>query len=352
MVARRTALALLVSAAALGACREPDPMGPDDLAGLDLIGVDLALPPGVDGAMPVKLDPTTSLTIVMEPGDSGAMLLSAINGATTSVHMTMYQLTAQSVVDALIARKAAGKEVKVVLNKDFPNGMGSNAAVYTQLQNGGVQVTWAPTKFQYTHQKTVLIDSSTAIIMTMNASVSAFTDNREILAFDTDAADVAEAEAIFQADFTGGSTNTTGKLITAPDNAEARLIALVDKAVTTLDIEGEVFSADSLLQAVGRAQKRGVAIRVVLSDQTPTNAQAVAVMGMKQVGIPVKKCATPYIHSKAIVVDGTLAYAGSENFTANSLENNRELGVLVGKKSEVDKISAAISADFAAGTNL
>ncbi len=37
---------------------------------------------------------------------------------------------------------------------------------------------------------------------------------------------------------------------------------------------------------------------------------------------------SPYIHAKSILADGKLAYVGSINFTANSMENNRELGIL------------------------
>jgi phosphatidylserine/phosphatidylglycerophosphate/cardiolipin synthase-like enzyme len=188
--------------------------------------------------------------------------------------------------------------------------------------------------------------------MTMNASESAFTGNREFLAIDTDPADVAETEAIFQADWAGTSITPNGKLLVAPVNAEPYLVALIDQAKTSVDLEGEVLSADSTLQALGRAKKRGCTVRVLLSDQTPTTAGMLAIMELKQVGIPVHSLGTPYIHAKAIVTDGTLAYVGSENFTANSLENNRELGLVVGTQSEVTKIANAISADFSAGTAL
>ncbi|MCX5747449.1 MAG: phospholipase D-like domain-containing protein [Proteobacteria bacterium] len=40
-------------------------------------------------------------------------------------------------------------------------------------------------------------------------------------------------------------------------------------------------------------------------------------------------------HTAAIVVDGARAFIGSENFTANSLGYNREVGVLFQTASEV-----------------
>ena len=334
------------------ACREETSSGADDLAGLDLIGVDLTGFPAGDMSGPIVLQSTSAVTVIVEPGDNGDMLVAAINAATTSVHMTMYQLTSSRVTNALKARKAAGKDVKVVLNKTFPGGMGSNASVYAELMAAGVAVAYAPSSFTYTHEKALIIDGAAAWIMTMNASEAAFNGNREFIAIDTDPADVAETEAIFQADFSGTAITPTGKLLTAPVNAQERLIALLDQATTTVDLEGEVLSASTILEALGRAKKRGCTVRVVISDQTPTSAGASAIAALKQVSIPVRSVSTPYIHSKAIVADGKLAYMGSENFTQNSLENNRELGVLVGKKSEVDKISAAIDADFKIGKDL
>jgi cardiolipin synthase A/B len=324
-------------------------LGVDDLAAADLAGADDAAAPDLAHA---PLQTTQDVTILVEPEDESDALVNAITGAQTSVHMTMYLLSAQPVIDALVARKQAGKDVKVLLNKSFPNGMGTNATVYSALTTAGVEVQWAPTTFQYTHAKVVIVDATKAFIMTMNATGSAFTDNREYVAIDTDAADVAEAEAIFQADWTGAAITPTGKLLTAPANAEDRLVALVDQAASTVDVEAEIFSAASILEALGRADKRGVAVRVVLSDETPSAAQTQAVNAMKAVDIPVRQLKTPFLHAKTIVVDGQRAYVGSINFTVNSLTNNRELGVVVGKKAEVDKIAAAFALDFAAATPL
>ena len=49
-----------------------------------------------------------------------------------------------------------------------------------------------------------------------------------------------------------------------------------------------------------------------------------------------------YIHAKAIVADGTDAFAGSENFSAPSMDYNRELGLMLTNRS--DPGAAAITA--------
>lgn len=306
-----------------------------------------------DGSMNLPpLQYTTQLTITVEPQDQGNVLKDALTSATTSIHMTMYELSDNTVIQTLKSQHAAGLDVRVLLNKTFPSGQGSSSSVYSELMSSGVQVKYAPSRYQYTHEKAVVLDGATALIMTMNAASSAFTGNREYVATDTDPDDVSETESIFESDWADMPTATTGKLVTAPDNAETRLVEFIDGAGMTIDLEGEVFSSDAILQAIGRAQKRGVTIRVVLSDEPPTNAQTQAVNGMKQVGIPVVTVHAPDIHAKAIVIDGNRCYIGSENFTANSLENNRELGVLFNNATEVQKVAATIDADFKAGTAL
>ena len=56
--------------------------------------------------------------------------------------------------------------------------------------------------------------------------------------------------------------------------------------------------------------------------------------------------------SKALVVDGMRAYVGSENFTYQSLNQNRELGLIVTDAASVQTIASTIAADYASGRAL
>jgi phosphatidylserine/phosphatidylglycerophosphate/cardiolipin synthase-like enzyme len=318
---------------------------------------------------------TSSVTIIVEPnGKDNAELVAAINAAKTYVHMTMYEIDDTNVLSALTARKAAGVEVEVVLNQTFPAGTTtSNQPAYTQLTGAGVGVVWSSTAFTYTHEKTVIIDGSTAWIMTMNAEKSSPRYNREYLAIDTDATDVAEAEAIFAADYAGKSITGSGPLVVAPDppnNARSSLVALIDSATTSLDVEVEEFSdlgsksTTGVVTAVASAASRGVKVRVVLANTTPEADQTTAIGDVKSAGGSVvvsggtsgaATASSPYIHAKAILVDcaGTACrkgFVGSENFSGGSLGYNRELGVFITAASELAKIKTAIDTDFAAGT--
>jgi len=305
---------------------------------------------GVEDAGEEEAATTTSaVQIFVEPSDNAQVLVSSLQNAQSSIHMTMYLLTNNTVINTLIAKKKAGLDVKVVLNKNFPSSGTDNTNVFNNLQSNGVEVVWAPSLYVYTHEKAIIVDGASVWIMTMNVTFSSPTSNREYLALDTDPDDVAEAEVIFQADFTNSGASPTGKLLVAPINARAGILDLINNAQTKLDVEDEELSDSQVVPALVAAHDRGVAVRVVLSDDSPTTAMANAVATLEGAGIAVKKLATPYVHAKAIVADDTLAYVGSENLTQNSLDANRELGLIVSALSEVAKVETTIDSDFGAG---
>ena len=320
---------------------------------------------------------TGHLTVQVAPDPTlPDQIVAAIEGATVSVHMTMYILDDDKIVAALLDRKQAGLDVRVVLNQTFPTGtVQTNPATFTKLQGAGIGVVWrngppGAHAGAYTHEKAFVLDGKRAFIMTMNLDHSAPLYNREYLVIDDTPADVAETDAIFLADYTGTADTSGAPLVVSPGppgNSRAALVALIDAATTTLDVEGEEFSdntAGGVTAAIAAAAHRGVATRVVVANDTFSTAETTAIATVKAGGAKVvmsggtsgkATAANPYIHAKAIVIDcaGTTCargYLGSENFTGNSLGDNRELGLILDDATELSKVEAAITTDFAKGT--
>ncbi|AKU99963.1 phospholipase D [Labilithrix luteola] len=301
---------------------------------------------------------SSNVTIQVQPSDSAAAIISAIQGAKKSVHMTMYLLTNTTVQDALIALHKAGKDVKVVLNKNFPPNGGDNTTSFNKLKAAGVDVVYAPGAYTFTHEKAVIIDGAKVLIMTMNLTGTSARDNREFIATDSDPQDVADAETIFNADYTSTTVSLNGKLVVSPSEAQpvdprGRLTALIASAKKTLDVEIQSLSDSALTDAIIAAQDAGVKVRIVTTapgDNEETPAELQMLTKMKAKSIPIVGLSKPYIHAKAIVVDGALAFVGSQNFTPTALFQNRELGVVTDATTEVAKVQTVIAQDFAAGT--
>ncbi|HUJ62123.1 MAG TPA: phospholipase D-like domain-containing protein [Kofleriaceae bacterium] len=307
------------------------------------------------------------MSIIVEPdGMKGAELVSAINAAHTSVYMTMYQIDDTDVIDALVARAKAGLDVQAVLDGSS-TCKSWNTSAYNTFNSNGVKAVWSSPSFTYTHEKTVIIDGTTAWIMTMNANTSSPEYNREYLAIDTDASDVAEATAIFKADHAMQSITPSGALVVADTNARQKLVQLINSATKTLDVEVEEFSdtnSNGIVDAVTAAANRGVTVRVVIANDTLDANGMQAINMVKNAGGKVVMtgptsdagtASNPYIHAKAIIVDcvsGTCAsgFVGSENFSAGSVGYNRELGVIFDEADQLAKVESSITSDFSRGT--
>jgi len=74
-----------------------------------------------------------------------------------------------------------------------------------------------------------------------------------------------------------------------------------------------------------RLRARGVQVRLLL----PWHASALDVAMLVWGGVQVRELRTPYIHAKYVGVDDRIAWLGSENFSTNSLDRNREVALLI-----------------------
>jgi phosphatidylserine/phosphatidylglycerophosphate/cardiolipin synthase-like enzyme len=308
---------------------------------------------------------STNLSILVYPnGNHAAELIAAINGAKTSVYMTMYEIDDSGVIGAIESAKSRGLDVKVILDGSTTT-RSNNTDAYSSFSG---YVVWSSPNFTYTHEKCVMIDHTQAWIMTANAESSVPEDNREYLVIDGDLADVTEAEAIFKADYANQSILPSGDLVVANTNARPDLVSLIGTAQKSLDIEDEEFSDDDsngITDAVVAAAKKGVVVRLVVAGGTPTSAQTTALDDVKAApgaSVYVSSVAdgngspsNPYIHAKAILVDCAtgackIGFIGSENMTAGSLLYNRELGVICDDPTQLAKVLTAMETDFGKAT--
>ncbi|TVT30918.1 hypothetical protein FNH05_28745 [Amycolatopsis rhizosphaerae] len=289
-------------------------------------------------------------TLLTLPDQGESAIYNFINSATKSLDMTMYELRDTTVTTDLVNRQKAGVKVRVILDAQHTS---VNGAAYSALQAGGVSVEYSSSAFTYTHQKTITVDGAESYISTGNLDSTYYSTSRDYGVFDTDSNDVAAIEAVFNADFAQTSiTPSDGDdLVWSPTDSQTQLLNLINGAQHSLDVEEEEFGDTALVNAIVADAQRGVAVRVVAENRN--SSYTTQINQVVAAGGQVKTYTSStgyYIHAKAIVADyGTSTakvFQGSENFSDNSLNHNRELGLIVSDAGVLSGIESAFNADF------
>jgi cardiolipin synthase A/B len=203
----------------------------------------------------------------------------------------------------------------------------------------------------------MIIDGTTAYIMTSNFSRSALGGssgsssytNREYGIIDTNSTDVQAVTAIFNADWNETTAQFNDpNLVVSPINSRNAFNTLISSAHHTLLIEAEEMNDSDIEHALANAAQHGVQVEVILpaasSSSGDSNSQGIA--AIKQGGLQVREDPQLYMHAKIIIVDGQRAFVGSENISTQSLDQNRELGIIVSDTAVLNKLQATFQYDW------
>lgn len=341
---------------------------------------------------------TASLSLIVEPEPLNVhSVVDAIRGTQTSLWIEVYEVTSQDVLDALVAVRDRGNiQIQVMIDQRCDhNGLFLAALTaltkvptsstfnvqYSQARTGNNQ------PVTYTHAKFMIIDNRVAYIMTANLTSSAIgscsrgsypayiSNNREYVIANYNPQDIATLTAIFHADqnatippFT--PTNPT-RLVVSPFNARSSLYALITSAAphSVLQIESEELQdppldlygnpeVQSLEQALVDAVQRDVTVQVIIPEIPPPayasgqfpvgqDANSAGVIFVTNKGVQVYRDPQLYMHAKMIIADNQ-AFVGSQNLSWTSLNNNREVGMIISDPTLLATLKSTFQQDLAA----
>jgi phosphatidylserine/phosphatidylglycerophosphate/cardiolipin synthase-like enzyme len=109
-------------------------------------------------------------------------------------------------------------------------------------------------------------------------------------------------------------------------NCDLQVVALIDRAVSKLDVIIYSFNRVSIVDAVLRAKARGVNVRLIVdASQIGEPREVLQLRRVLAAGVPMKRDTHQGImHMKVVVRDNQEFLTGSFNFTNNATENNDE----------------------------
>ncbi len=125
------------------------------------------------------------------------------------------------------------------------------------------------------------------------------------------------------------------------------LLEFLHGAEKSIDVEMYVLTDAEVIDALERAEQRGVQVRMILDPNQQGNQKHVE--RLKQHGVevkwfPINKPAQ--MHRKLAIVDGKRLFAGSVNWTHNGLARNEELMLLVEDPEIARKLGETFAEDW------
>ena len=351
------------------------------------------------------------------PSSDLALTIHAIQSAKKSLLLNVYELTSQDIADAIVQQIHAGIQVEI-LQEGQPVGGISTVGKGIQTKLAQAMRAMGPQKhfyvmtarsvtqrrFHFDHAKYAVIDGDKLLIGSENYSPTGNPSpnslgNRGWAVFIEEPGISQEFTALFRGDadlsqgdlieLTNSLASASGFVkqplsfsvppfvdnslgaplvpllvdvlaaykLTSPDTSHAGILALIDQAKSSIDIEQMTFDSgwggipsvhSPIYEAVLRAARRGVTIRVLLNDESvfdhpghPAKSKnRPTVNSFNQIAreenlqlsaaiANVQAMKVDYIHNKGMIVDGDKVLISSINWNQNSVKNNREAAVVL-----------------------
>jgi cardiolipin synthase len=347
-----------------------------------------------------------SVTTFVSPDCSSEVFTSAVNRASDEVLVNVYEFSSPAIGDLLIAAKARGVDVKVLLEGGPVGGISpEEKAVIRKMSEGGIPVlemvsrNGVPAPYRYDHAKYMVIDRRATLVTSENFKYSGFplpgmTGNRGWGVYLENPALADYFSTVYMTDISGKSVTAyngtpgnpeptpeethaveflpgyfegaTVRPVIAPDTSN-EIINLITSAEKSIEIEQAYItnetpaSLNPYLSAAINASRRGVHVRVLLDsywyniEDEKDNDEMVALINRIGVSenIPLEaRCADlpanqiKQIHNKGVIVDDARVLVSSINWNSNSPNFNRETGVIIDHKGVAGYFLLAFEDDW------
>lgn len=300
----------------------------------------------VTGCLRSLPDAQVATGVFVQPDDGREPVLEELDAATCTIDISVYLLSDDEVITALGEAVDRGVRVRVMLEEHPFGGGGSHNEDAEELTANGAEVRWSSTSIRFSHAKFAIVDERVALIMNQNLTAASFAGNREFGVVTSDPEVVDATREIFDRDWIHESPGDVPEpLIMSPNNSRSRYLELIGSAERSIDFYAEVIRDPEVVSALGEAERRGVAVRLILDETLDEDDQDIAAKLDAQ-GVEIRLAGHVYIHAKLMLIDGDTAIIGSQNFTATSLDDNRELAIELADPHGLARTQAVFERDW------
>jgi phosphatidylserine/phosphatidylglycerophosphate/cardiolipin synthase-like enzyme len=287
------------------------------------------------------------------PDDSAKPILDAINSAKKSIRIKMFIFSDPSLLAAVIAARKRGVEVRIMLNPARRDGESENTDSRKQLEAGGVEVIDSSPEYDVTHEKSMVVDDTTAFVNSLNFETKNLTETRDYAILTSHAHEVNEVIQCFEADWARKPFHGDDKshLIWCSANGRDRIAQFIDDAKESIFLQNERYQDAVIIERLVRAAMRGVKVHVMARPPHKLKKEKLVesvggLRTMNDVGIKIHKLKHLKLHAKMLLADHARAIVGSINLAPGSFDSRRELAIEVKDADIVERLGKIAHHDW------
>ena len=339
------------------------------VAGATLVSAALPLPE-LAPAFDFRVDPAGSLSIL--PEDGRGIYFLAMDAAKDEIRIEICVLEDPRILERVQAALDRGVRVRVIVDRQKYGELASESANLAQyLTAAGGELHLSNPVFPRSFPKIILVDSDLLVYGSACLDETTFLQYRDFAATSTNRQILRELHRLFENDWVYSAAvgqepapfNPTPQisrrdLIVSPVNGAERLVGLYQEARRTLDVYTELLGNPTLESELVAAVNRGVRVRLIapvyvnggtseIQELQLASLAALAAAGVHvHVSGPDESTGLPYMHARAALVDGKIAYLGSISLSPDSITFNREMGLILREETLPRKLQAQFESDY------
>jgi phosphatidylserine/phosphatidylglycerophosphate/cardiolipin synthase-like enzyme len=267
-----------------------------------------------------------SWSLIVSPYDAKDEVLWYIAWAKYSLDGWFYQITDTAIVQALDLKAQTGVASELIIERSM---YGWNTKSYDTLvkklkSNSRIQIKsddrlWV----NFNHTKTFIRDDEDILIATANLSYPSFARNREYRVVVKDTAVVDNVRQLFDDDRdwkTISRSDIHPSLLVCPINCRSWLDALLGDVLESVRMQAQYIEDDKVIERLHELKSLWIDIRLLVWEFQDEE---------KLDWLPYRIQENFYNHSKSLYIDWEHVLIWSMNYSTNSIEENREISVLL-----------------------
>ncbi len=305
---------------------------------------------GTDRLRPMEAyQQVQNLSLIIQPGDSFFPIVNAIDTAKHAIKMTIFRMDDPIVLDALsyaVARKVKVQALVAPASKGWTK---RNKKLVDDLSKLGIEVRMARSrkekeKVKRYHYKMMMIDDQQLMILTFNPTQKNLHYARDFGILVRDQEITTELNRLFDADWHGETFRPRNlPLVISPYNSRKKLIALLNSAERSIRILDAKVQDQEVMGLLLRKAAGGCDVKIISRDTYYDEVVQ---------NFRVRQLARYKLHAKCVVVNSTRFFVGSQNLRKVSMDQRREVGIIIEDDAMARRIERVFDEDWVNATEM